>query len=308
MNRARKWGFAAIALSLLLIAACGGKENNTINSPVTQTDAAEKTLRVVATTVTYPDFLYSLGVIPVAAENANAEFPSYLNGAFDAVPKLGGVLNLEGILASEPDLIIGANWRDAKNVDQLNKIAKTILLPDRDNWRDELRDMGDALGKKEQAEQVIADYEDQIKKANESLKPLVGSETFMYMRIIGKDSYVMGPLASRGKVIHGELGLNAVATFPKDEESIAISLEMLPEFNPDHIILQVEAGDDAASAQKIYEDMKTNAVWMGLKAVKENHVYLVGDKDWMNFSFSPAATLNAVNEIVETIKQHNGNE
>ena len=175
MNRARKWGFAAIALSLLLVAACGGKENNTLNSPVTQTDAAEKTLRVVATTVTYPDFLYSLGVIPVAAENANAEFPSYLNGAFDAVPKLGGVLNLEGILAAEPDLIIGANWRDAKNVDQLNKIAKTILLPDRDNWHDELRDMGDALDKKEQAEQVIADYEDQIKKANESLKPLVGS-------------------------------------------------------------------------------------------------------------------------------------
>ncbi|SFF31922.1 iron complex transport system substrate-binding protein [Paenibacillus algorifonticola] len=308
MKRARKWGFAAIALSLLLVAACGAKEDNTLNNPVAQTDAAEKTLRVVATTVTYPDFLYSLGVIPVAAENANAEFPSYLNGAFDAVPKLGGVLNLEGILAAEPDLIIGANWRDAKNVDQLAKIAETVLLPDRDNWRDELRDMGDALGKKEQAEQVIADYEEQIKIANESLKPLVGSETFMYMRIIGKDSYVMGPLASRGKVIHGELGLNSVAAFPKDEESIAISLEMLPEFNPDHIILQVEAGDDAASAQKIYEDMKTNAVWKGLKAVKENHVYLVGDKDWMNFSFSPVATLNAVNEIVETIKQHNGTE
>ncbi|CAM4455453.1 iron complex transport system substrate-binding protein [Paenibacillus endophyticus] len=305
MSKRRIGSVWMIALVLIVMTACGANETNEgKNTAAPAAEPETEKQRVVATSITYPDFLYVLGVTPVAAENYHSEFPSYFNDAFKDVVKLGDGENLEGLLAAEPDLIIAPKWRDEKVYDQYSKIAKTVLMPDRDNWRDELRDVAAALDKTEIAEKVIKDYEAHIQEAKAALQPTVGSETFVYMRIMQTESYIMGEISDRGKVIHGELGLQTVAAYPKEEGSLAISLETLTEYDPDHIILQVDGGEDKASAQKIYDDMKINPVWQSLKAVKANQVYLVGDKEWMNFGFSPVATIRAVDEIVAAIKQN----
>ncbi len=302
MNTGRKWSFICILLMMLLIAACG---SNNEEKPELAQDGGSEAVRVVATSITYPDFLYVLGVTPVAAENYHSEFPSYFKDTFKDATKLGSSgLNLEGILSAEPDIIIAPKWRDEKDYDQLAKIAKTVLLPDRDDWRDELRDIGGALDLQQKAEQVIQDYEQHMAEAQKSLQAVVGDETFIYMRIMSKESYVMGETSNRGIVIHKELGLKTVEAFPKGEGSVAISLEMLPDYNPDHIILQIDGGDDNTTAQKLYDDMKATAIWKDLKAVKSDQVYLVGDKEWMNFGFSPVATIKAVDEIVASVTKN----
>lgn len=295
--------FVAVMLMMLLIAACGS--NNEEKQEVAPAEDANA-LRVVATSITYPDFLYALGVTPVAAENYHSEFPSYFNDTFKDVAKLGSsnVANLEGIMAVDPDIIIAPKWRDEGSYDQLSKISETVLLPDREDWRDELRDMGEALNMKEKAEQVIQDYEQHMADAQKSLKAIVGDETFIYMRVMAKESYIMGETSSRGIVIHKELGLKPVEAYPEAEGSVAVSLEVLPEYDADHIILQVDGGDDTAAAQRLYDDMKTSALWQGLKAVKADQVYLVGDKEWMNVGFSPVATIKAVDEIVASVTKN----
>ncbi|WP_141506405.1 iron-siderophore ABC transporter substrate-binding protein [Paenibacillus luteus] len=303
MSKGKIGGVWFIALVLLLMTACGSNKANEVKNESTPAAEPEK-LRVVATSVTYPDFLYVLGVTPVAAENYHAEFPSYFNDTFKDVAKLGNGENLEGLLASEPDLIIAPKWRDEKVYDQYSKIAKTVLMPDRDNWRDELRDIAEVLDKAKEADQVIQEYEAHIQEAKAELQAIVGDETFVYMRVMQSESFIMGEISARGKVIHGELGLKTVAAYPKEEGSLSISLETLTEFDSDHIILQVDGGEDKASAQKIYDDMKSNPVWLGLKAVKANQVYVVGDKEWMNFGYSSVATIRAVDEIVAAIKQN----
>ncbi|WP_433752387.1 ABC transporter substrate-binding protein [Paenibacillus amylolyticus] len=194
-------------------------------------------------------------------------------------------------------------WRDEKIYDQYAKIAKTVLLPDRDNWRDELKDMGEALGKQKEAEQAIQDYDKRIATARDELKALVGDETFIYLRVMPKESYVMGELSSRGMVIHKELGLKTVAAYPENEGSVPVSLELLTEYQADHIILQIDGGDDNTNAQKLFDEMKESNIWKGMKAVKEDQVYLVGDKEWMNFGFSSVATLKAVDDIVSVIRE-----
>ncbi|NQX46607.1 ABC transporter substrate-binding protein [Paenibacillus tritici] len=301
MRRGTKWGTAAVSLLLLLTTACGS--NNVKDEAKAQAAEPGKAIRVIATSVTYPDFLYSLGVTPVAAENYHTEFPSYFKGTFKDVIPLGGNLNLEGILSAAPDLIIGPKWRDEKSYDQLSKIAQTKLMPERDNWRDELRDIAGVLDKQDKAEEVIRDFDEHMKASKAKLQAVAGDETFIYMRIMASEAFVMGERSSRGKIIHGELGLKPVAAYPAEEESIIISLEVLPEYNPDHIILQVDGGDDGASAQKLFDSMESTSVWKSLKAVKANHVYKVGDKEWMNFGFSPVATVEAVDEIVDSITQ-----
>ncbi|MDF2645388.1 MAG: ferrichrome transporter substrate-binding protein [Paenibacillus sp.] len=299
-----------IVLLLLIGTACGAGNDTAPStaaataSPSNSNSGAEKPdaepKKVIGTSVTYPEFLHVLGVVPVAAENYHEQFPSYFKDSFKDVIKLGNVdtPNFEAMLSAEPDLIIAPTWRDQKSYDQLAKIASTILLPDRDDWRDELRDMGEALGRKDRAELAIQDYERKTKDAKEKLHAVVGDKSVMYMRIKPKEVYVMGEQSSRGKIIHTELGLKPVSAFPKNESSVLISLEILPEYNPDHIIIQVDGGDEAAQARKTYDDMLNSSIWKNLNAVKKSQVYLVGDNEWFNFGFSPVANGYAIDEIV----------
>lgn len=263
--------------------------------------------RVIGTTVTYPEFLFALGITPIAAENYHEEFASYFNGGFKDVIDLGDVEspNFEAVLAAEPDLILAPAWRDEKSYEQLAKIAPTVLLPDRDDWRDELRDIGEALGRSEKAEQAIQEYERTTEEAKEKLHALIGDETVAYMRITPKGVFIYGEVSSRGHIVHEELGLKPVEAFPKEESVVQISLEILPEYNPDHIILQVDSGAEAGQARTEYENMADSSVWKNLNAVKNGRVYLVGDNEWFNFGFSPVANTYAIDEIVKVIEQNN---
>jgi iron complex transport system substrate-binding protein len=309
MGRMRTNKLVLFLLAIMLILSACSTTSKTVEKEengVIESQNVKKAQRVIATSITYPDFLYVLGVTPVASENFLSEFPSYLNDRFSSVTKLGEGLHFEAILAAEPDIIIAPKWRDEKDYDQLSKIAPTFLLPDRDDWRDELRDMGDVLGKSEEAEKAIQEYEHHMKRAKEKLHNVVGDETFIYMRIFPKEIYVMGQTSSRGKVIHGELGLIPSESTPKTEEATAISFEALPDINPDHIILQIDGGvTEKKQAEKLYEDLSNSPIWKDLKAVQNDHVYLVGDKEWMNFGFSSIATMYAVDEIVKVIEKKN---
>lgn len=130
-TRSRMALFVSLGV-LLLCAACGAggnepapaaEETSNTASNATQTvtpSAADKQrvvksmkgditvpadpARVIGTTVTYPEFLFALGITPVAAENYHEEFPSYFNGAFKEVIDLGAVdsPNFEAVLAAEP--------------------------------------------------------------------------------------------------------------------------------------------------------------------------------------------------------------
>lgn len=133
---------------------------------------------------------------------------------------------------------------------------------------------------------------------------LIGDETVSYMRITPKGTLMFGTLSYRGKIIHEELGLKPVDAFPQDEGSVEVSLEVLPDYNPDHIILQVDSGGDEDAATKIYDGMAETAIWNSLNAVKNGHVYLVGDNEWFNVGYSPIANLYAIDQIVSEFEKN----
>ncbi|MNJ37447.1 Fe(3+)-citrate-binding protein YfmC precursor [compost metagenome] len=304
----------ASILLLLITTACSteGKEQTSSadKQRVVDTVKGQITIpanpqRIIGTTVTYPDFLYTLDVIPVAAENYHEQFASYFQGAFKDVNKLGSgaSLDFEKVLAAAPDLIIAPAWRDESNYDQLTQIAPTVLLENRDDWRDELRDIAKVLNVSNKAEQAIQNYEQKIKEAKERLHTLIGDETVVYMRITPKGSVISGPLSGRGKVIHEELGLKPVDAYPKDEAGVEVSLEVLPEYNPDHFIVQIDGGGDGDQATKIYETMADSTLWKNLKAVKNGHVYFVGDNEWFNFGFTPVANMYAFDQIISEFEK-----
>ncbi len=262
--------------------------------------------KVIGLSVVYPEFLYALGVTPIAVQNYHPDFPSYLKEPFKDTLKMGiaQTPNFEAILASEPDLIIAPEWWSDKDYDQLAKIAPTVLLPQRDNWRDELRDIGDVLGKKDQAEKIIQDLETKQADAKVKLDSLVGDETVMYMMIMAKEIVIYGENIDRGSFIHKQLGLTPVKEFPQTELSLSISLEKLPEYNPDHIIVQMD-DETSEEVKSRYDQMTSSTLWKKMTAVENNHVYLMGGKEWFSLGMSPLADMNAIDDVVRAFENNN---
>ncbi|MFF2482752.1 ABC transporter substrate-binding protein [Paenibacillus sp. NPDC058071] len=316
--------FAAvmIVLTMIVSTACGASnaetpkndtsgtdENSVPKQRVLQTLKGDVSIpvdpkRVIGLSVVYPEFLYALGVTPVAVQNYHDEFPAYLKDAFKDTLKMGiaQTPDFERILISEPDLIIAPTWWADKDYDQLSKITSTVLLPQRDDWRDELRDIADVLGKSEQAEKVIAELQVKEKEAKEKLHSLVGDETVLYMMIMAKEIVIYGENIDRGSFIHKTLGLKPIKEFPQHERSLSISLEKLPAYNPDHIILQLD--DDSDEVKNRYEEMLSTSLWKNMTAVKKNQVHMMGGKEWFSLGMSPLADLHAIDDVVRAFEQN----
>ncbi|WP_054026304.1 ABC transporter substrate-binding protein [Bacillus sp. FJAT-28004] len=310
-------------LMMLVMAACSannGSTKETDGSANKATDAASDSVRVVASekgeitipsnprrviglSVVYPEFLQALGVTPIAVQNYHADFPSYLQEPFKDVQKMGiaETPDFEMILAAEPDLIIAPAWWSDKDYDQLTKIAPTVLLPQRDDWRDELKDIGKVLNKEDVADKVIQDLVDQEAAAKAKLDTLVGDETVMYMMIMPKSVVLYGENIDRGSFIHKTLGLKPIANFPQTEQSLSISLEKLPEYNPDHLIVQLDDENNEV-IQQSYKDMLNSALWKNMKAVKNNQVYVMGGKEWFSLGMSPLANNYAIDVVLKAFE------
>ncbi len=261
--------------------------------------------RVIGLSVVYPELLYALGVTPIAVQNYHSEFPSYLEEPFKDTLKLGiaKTPDFEALLASDPDLIIAPVWWAEKDYEQLSQIAPTVLLPERELWQDELHDIAAVLDKSEAADKVISDLLAKETAAREQLDKLVGDETVLYMRIMPKEIVIHSENINRGSFIHKQMGLAPVPNFPKDEAAISISLEVLPEYDADHLIVQLDDESNDEVKQR-YEDMLESSLWKNMKAVKNGHVYLVGGKDWFNLGFSPVADSHAIDEVLSVFNSN----
>ncbi|GGD55593.1 ABC transporter substrate-binding protein [Paenibacillus nasutitermitis] len=260
--------------------------------------------RVIGLSVVYPELLYALGVVPIAIQNYHQDFPSYLKEPFKDTIKMGiaQTPNFEAILASNPDLIIAPSWWSDKDYDQLSKIAPTVLLPQRDDWRDELRDIAKVLGKVEQADEVIQDLQAKETEAKEKLDSLVGDETVMYMMIMAKEIVIYGENIDRGSFIHKKLGLKPIDDYPQSELSISISLEKIPEYNPDHIILQLD-DESNEEVQNRYEEMRDSSLWKNMTAVKKDQIHIMGGKEWFSLGMSPLADLHAIEDVLDAFEK-----
>ncbi|WP_139991697.1 AraC family transcriptional regulator [Paenibacillus paridis] len=246
--------------------------------------------RHFGTRVTYPELMHVLGVTPIAAPTPHQEFPYYLQASFREVEKLhcDKTLSLDKVRLSKPDFIVASEWQDQAIYEELSDIATTVLLPNREDWRDELRDMAEILGKRSEANRVIERFADKLDQARECLYFAVKGETVVYVRLTSEGAVVFGEKSSRGRILYTELGLKPPSVSALNQEGIVLPFNRLCELKADHIILQAD-------------DMKLRGISNGesLLRGRESRIYQVGNEEWYNFSFSPLSTHFAVDEIIK---------
>jgi len=112
----------------------------------------------------------ALGVKPVRAALPGGRLPDYLRSAARGVDVVAP-LTQAGVAATEaaaPDVILGSKEGQGDLYDDLRQIAPTIMS-EGDNWKLNLRLHGEALGRTNDAEKLLIDWDNRAARVRSKL-------------------------------------------------------------------------------------------------------------------------------------------
>jgi iron complex transport system substrate-binding protein len=124
------------------------------------------------------DDTLALGVTPGRAAVPDARLPAYLRGPGGEVALMRpvGASDLVATEAVHPDLILGAAGTDGRSgqgylYERLSRIAPTVMVAlGGGQWKLNVRQVGEALGRTNDAEQLLTDYDHQAAVARKVVK------------------------------------------------------------------------------------------------------------------------------------------
>lgn len=293
----KKWSFLVILMSMILVlAACGSKEESKTESTDAKTAAAEKLTiehkygeveidknpeKVVVFDFGILDTLDELGV-EVAGVPQTA-VPSYLEKYADKKYTNVGSLkepDFEAIHAMQPDVIF-ISGRQAELYDQFAEIAPTVYVEldytkYMESFEKNMNLVGEIFDKKEEVasalEEIDTTVEEVNKKASEN-----GKKGLIVLANEGKVS-AYGP-SSRFGLIHDVFGFGAAdKNIEVSTHGQSITMEYIMETNPDvlFVIDRNSAVGGEAGAEKVIE----NELVKKTTAFKENKIIYLDPDAW----------------------------
>jgi iron complex transport system substrate-binding protein len=227
----RRSALAAAAGLVLVLAACGSGDDQapsasgssaateaafpvTIDHKFGSTTIKSAPKRIVVVGLVEQDALLSVGVVPVGTTEWFGEKPGAIWPW--ATDKLGGAavptvltntdgIQFEKVAALRPDLILGLySGLTAQDYKTLSKIAPTIAQPPGAldfgaSWQDVTRIVGTAVGRKTEADQVVADVQAKFAAAKTAHPEFAGKTALVATTYEGY--YVYGPQDARGRLL-----------------------------------------------------------------------------------------------------------
>ncbi|MFG3599715.1 ABC transporter substrate-binding protein [Micromonospora chersina] len=302
---------AALALGVGLT-ACGESdpvsgtaagETREITHAMGTTKVPVEPKRVVVLDTDKIDTALSLGVTPVGAATAGEakSWPTYFGADKLAGIKEVGVLtepDLEAINALKPDLILGSRFRQEKFYDELSAIAPTVFTEKVGiTWKENFLLDGKALGKEQQAKDLLATYETRAKDFGAKLGD-ASSRKVSIVRFIPGNIRVYGPDSFSGIVV-GDTGLGRperqLLEGKEDKRFDLVSPERVNEVDGD-VVFVTAYGEKAAAEQA---KVTAGSLWQGLSAVKAGKAHVVSDEVWMT-----GIGVGAANKIVDDLEKY----
>lgn len=250
----------------------------------------------------------ALGVTPIAM-TASVVFPSGLAPWVEAVrmdrkPELLNTANgipFEKIAALQPDVILATDSYELTDAyDRLAQIAPTVSYtegPDSDTWQQRVELISRALGRDEQAKQLLADTQNKINQAITD-NPAFGGKTFSFSYVA--DGVLQALVGDDASVTFLEqLGLKIspkVAALPESEPGRAtISPENLGVLEAEAMIVTAQTDDD----RELFE---SNPLFSQLNAVKNGNYVLIPFPVSVATAFpSPLSIPYALDRIVPAV-------
>ncbi|HEY3561912.1 MAG TPA: iron-siderophore ABC transporter substrate-binding protein [Kribbella sp.] len=292
----------AVLLATTALAACGsdGDKQADVSAgtsssafPVTlkntfgETTITKKPERIVTLGWNAQDVVYALGETPVGmpkvtygqtADGVTAWDADKFDKSKTTLLDTGDKYPFEKIAALRPDVILAPyEGFDAATYKTLSDIAPTVAYPGapwQTTWQDQTLLVGEALGKKADAEKLITGIQDKIKQVAAEHPEFKGKT--VTVGSFGPENYVYMPGDPRVQILN-EMGFkNAPGvealekTNTKKEFSLAVSKEKVADVDADVLIAYV----DGIGTQKFLSD----PVYSSLNAVKTGGVYAMQDQ------------------------------
>jgi len=325
-----RFSLLTIFMGVLVVACQGSPEQNLASqSPATETgncrlvehEAGETEIcgqpeTVAALSPRVLDPMLALGVQPAAyAESTELLGLDRFDNPSQQIPTLGDRIttqpvnlgdritpSLETLVEVNPDLILGET--SYHNYEIFSKIAPTLLLDNevgKDGWSRRLQIIAQAFGKEERAEQVIAEYEQQLAETREKLAPVVAA----YPRVLTVGDWnnqntfrILSSSLYRDHiaVLLEEIGFEMVlpdslqGEAPSILGSADISIETLIQLDPDIIIVSAGRKDNFYNPEPIVkQEWEENPLLQKMRAVQEGRICFVSAERLGNTIGGPIA-------------------
>lgn len=281
---------------LLIMSACSGqpteqkdtsaKENKSEtfsyqseNGPI-EVPAAPKRVVVLGS---FTGNVMSLGVNLVGVDSwakMNPRFQEKLKDVAEVSDE-----NIEKIIELEPDLIIGLS--NSKNLDKLRKIAPTVTYTyGKVDYLTQHVEIGKLLNKETEAQAWVDDFKKRAQQAGKDIKAKIGENTTVsVIEKFDKQFYTFGNNWGRGtEILYQEMKLKMPESVKEKALKAgyyALSLEVLPQFAGDYVILSTSKDAD--------NSFQETSTYKNIPAVKNNRVFEVDSKE---FFFNDPVTLD----------------
>lgn len=218
--------------------------------------------------------------------------------------------DLEGIMALEPDLIIGSPTWSSSSPEQLSKIAPTIFYNEMASLEERMNFFGELFGMTERAEELITEYNVKAETAKQRLKDAnLDSKKIVFLQGVEEGEPGLQGDKTRG-LIYEDLGLNAPELVeneffnrnnPKSEGYYApLSLEVLGKYLKEaDMIAYTDFGSDGEALQKKLAEVE---IWNSLPAVKEGNVTFYSVSDTLS-DYDYASRIVSLDTFVDALLQ-----
>ncbi|MFJ8518729.1 iron-hydroxamate ABC transporter substrate-binding protein [Lysinibacillus xylanilyticus] len=292
----KKWLLPMFMIVVLVLAACGNKEEKADEGSKDKASAETITYqsesgpiavpanpkRVVVLSSFVGDLL-KLGVNVVGIDSWSKDNPNFQDEIKDAVVVEN--TDIEKIIELDPDLIIGLNG--IENADKLAEIAPTVLFTyGKVDYLQQFIEIGKVVNKEKEATDWVKDFKERAAETGTKIKEKIGEDaTVTVAEMFNKQMYVYGDNWGRGtEILYQEMGLKMPEKVKQDALKpgyFAISTEVLNEYAGDYVIFSTFKGEDSAIK---------NAAWFkDLEAVKNGHLFEVNGNE---FYFNDPITLD----------------
>ncbi|WP_165988920.1 ABC transporter substrate-binding protein [Streptomyces sp. YIM 98790] len=259
----------------------------TVTHAMGDTVLEEAPERIVALDMTFVDAVMALegqvaGYTTVTAPDE--ELPAYFGedvATYAAGAEPVGLLeepDLEKILELQPDLILSAAVRHEEIYDQLVALDIPVIFTETTGatWKDNLRLVGEALGKEDLAEQKISAFEERATAIGDSVRASAGGNPSVSVvrfvdgptRLYKEDTYI--------GVIINDLGFDKPADAQGTGFNADISEEETLKVDADHIFVTAYPDPEGLS-EKSKETFTANPLWGQLTG----EIHEVDDETWM---------------------------
>jgi iron complex transport system substrate-binding protein len=258
-------------------------ESRTVQHALGETEVVGEPERVVVLDTGELDAALALGVTPVGAVRTDVsdELPAYIQDAgVDPadIENVGTIAepNLEEIAALEPDLILSNAVRHPDIYEQLSSIAPTVFAEAiGETWKENLLLAAEALGRTEQAEQLLAEHDQRAGEVGALFRDVAATQVSIVRFLDGTAVRLYGEGSFIGSVL-ADVGFARPPLQQTSETFVELGLEEIPQADAD-LLFYSAYGEEGGT---VVQQVTGGQLWQGMPSVQEGRAHEVDDDRW----------------------------